>query len=49
LSANEASGFAGLLRIEARLPSGFAPTGVLQLVLQIGTVSSQPGVTIAVR
>ena len=39
----------GLLRIVARVPSGFAPTGVLQLVLQVGTVASQPDVTIAVR
>ncbi|HLY17953.1 MAG TPA: hypothetical protein VKR61_12060, partial [Bryobacteraceae bacterium] len=46
LSTNDA---AGLMRINARLPAGFAPTGVLQLVLQIGNAASQPGVTIAVR
>ncbi|MBI2680961.1 MAG: hypothetical protein HYX25_08150 [Candidatus Solibacter usitatus] len=46
LSATDA---AGLLRIDARLPSGFAPAGVLQLELAAGTASSQPGVTIAVR
>ncbi len=46
LSTREAT---GLLRIDVRLPAGFAPTGVLQLVLQIGNVTSQPGVTIAVR
>ncbi|HLY15937.1 MAG TPA: hypothetical protein VKR61_01875, partial [Bryobacteraceae bacterium] len=46
LSTSEA---AGLLRIDARLPAGFAPTGVLQLLLQTGGATSQPGVTIAVR
>ena len=39
---------ARLLQINARLPRGFAPTGNVAGVHSVGTVSSQPGVTIAV-
>ena len=49
LYAGPAPGFVGLMQINARIPSGFVPSGDLPVVLQIGSASSQPGVTIAVR
>ena len=49
LFAGAAPGFAGLLQINARLPGAIAPAGNLPVVLRIGTVSSQSGVTLAVR
>lgn len=42
-------GFPGLLQINAEIPGGYAPAGVLPVVLQVGTAVSQPGVTIAVQ
>src|SRR5262249_39078681 len=44
-----APGFQGLMQINARVPAGFAPTGILPVVLSIGSATSQDGVTIAVR
>ena len=35
--------------LNARVPGGFVPTGILPVVLQVGTASSQSGVTIAVK
>ena len=49
LFAGAAPGFAGLLQINARVPSGLASTGNVPVVLRIGTASSQTGVTLAVR
>jgi uncharacterized protein (TIGR03437 family) len=49
LFAGELPGLAGVLQISARLPAGFAPTGVVNMILQAGPAASQPGVTIAVR
>jgi uncharacterized protein (TIGR03437 family) len=49
LYAGAAPGFAGLLQINARVPSGLASTGNVPVVLRIGTASSQAGVTLAVR
>lgn len=49
LSAGAAPGFAGLLQINARVPSGLASTGNVPMVLRIGAASSQTGVTLAVR
>lgn len=49
LYAGEAPGFAGLLQVNARVPAGFAPPGVLQVTLQVGTAASPAGVTVAVR
>ena len=47
--AGEAPGFAGLLQVNAIVPGGFAPTGILPVILQVGNTTSPAGVTIAVR
>lgn len=47
--AGQAPGYPGLMQINIRLPAGLVPTGVLPLELLVGGVSSQPGVTIAMR
>ncbi len=47
--AGPAPGFQGLMQINARVPAGFAPTGILPVVLSVGNATSQDGVTIAVR
>ncbi len=49
LYAGQAPGFAGLMQINARVPAGFVPPGLLRLELAVGGAASQPGVTIAVR
>ncbi len=49
LYAGPCPGFLGLMQINARVPGGFAPTGILPVVLTVGNASSQDGVTIAVR
>ncbi len=49
LYAGSAPGFPGLMQINARIPAGFLPPGIQPLVLSIGSVVSQDGVTIAVR
>lgn len=41
--------YAGGRQINARIPGGFAPPGILPVTLQIGTAVSQAGVTIAVQ
>lgn len=45
----EAPGMVGVLQIDARVPGGFAPAGMLPVVLTVGNASTQSGVTIAVR
>jgi uncharacterized protein (TIGR03437 family) len=47
--AGPAPGFPGLMQINAQIPGGFLPPGVLPVVLSIGTANSQDGVTIAVK
>ena len=47
--AGEAPGFSGLLQVNAVVPAHLASTGLIPVTLEIGSVSSQPGVTIAVR
>jgi uncharacterized protein (TIGR03437 family) len=49
LFAGEASSFAGVMQIKARLPGNSTPAGLLPVLLRIGTASSQAGVTTAVR
>ena len=49
LYAGPAPGFPGLMQINAQVPAGFAPGGILPLVLTVGNTASQAGVTIAVR
>ncbi|HEY6390115.1 MAG TPA: hypothetical protein VIX89_02485 [Bryobacteraceae bacterium] len=49
LYAGHAPGFPGLMQINARVPAGSAPPGILPVVLGIGNAVSQTGVTIAVR
>jgi len=38
---------AGLLQINARLPGGFATSGDVPIVLQVGTATRQSGFTIS--
>jgi uncharacterized protein (TIGR03437 family) len=49
LYAGHAPGLVGLMQVNARVPSGFVPPGLLRLELTVGGAASQPGVTIAVR
>ena len=49
LLAASAPGLIGMLQINARVPDGFVPTGILPVVLTVGAASSQSGVTIAVK
>jgi len=48
LYAGEAPGFVGLLLVNARVPENLTATGLVPVVLHVGTAASQPGVTIAV-
>jgi len=49
LYAGAAPGYAGLMQINARVPSGYAGSGILPLTLTIGGIASQSGVTMAVK
>ena len=49
LYAGPAPGFAGLMQINARVPAELTQGGSLPVVLSVGAVTSQPGVTVAVR
>jgi uncharacterized protein (TIGR03437 family) len=48
LYAGPAPGFAGLMQINARIPTGFLAPGIQPVVLSIGGATSQAGVTIAI-
>ncbi|MCP5109704.1 MAG: hypothetical protein GY953_02590, partial [bacterium] len=47
--AGAAPGFAGLMQLNVRVPTGFIPSGELPVELFVGGAPSQPGVTISVR
>jgi uncharacterized protein (TIGR03437 family) len=49
LYAGAAPGYAGLMQINARVPSGYAGSGVLPVTLTVGGIPSQSGVTMAVK
>lgn len=49
LFAGSAPALVGVLQINARVPSGFAPRGILPVELTVRNARSQPGVTLAVR
>jgi uncharacterized protein (TIGR03437 family) len=49
LYAGPAPGFPGLMQVNARVPGGSAPSGILPVAITVGNASSQDGVTIAVR
>jgi len=49
LYAAETPGFVGLFLVNARVPSSLTTTGLVPVVLRVGTAASQNGVTIAVR
>jgi uncharacterized protein (TIGR03437 family) len=44
-----APGFAGVLQVNARIPAGVAPGSAIEVVIRVGGVSSQPGLTVAVN
>ncbi len=48
LYAGPAPGFAGLMQINAQIPCGFLPPGIQPVVLSVGGVSSQQGVTMII-
>jgi len=47
--AGAAPGFAGVMQVNVRVPSGIKTGSAIPVVLKIGTASSQPGVTLAVQ
>jgi trimeric autotransporter adhesin len=47
--AGPAPGFSGLMQINAQIPTGFLAPGIQQVLLSIGGVRSQAGVTIAIQ
>jgi len=47
--AQAAPGLIGVLQINARIPSGYAPAGALTVTLQVGSAISQPGVVVSVQ
>ena len=49
LYAGPAPGFPGLMQINAQIPAGFLPPGIQPVVLSVGGVSSQNGVTLAIQ
>jgi len=48
LYSGEVAGFPGLFQINARVPVGYVPTGILSVTVAVGSADSPPGVSIAV-
>jgi uncharacterized protein (TIGR03437 family) len=49
LYAGPAPGFPGLMQINAQIPAGFLPPGIQAVVLTVGGIASQAGVTLAIN
>lgn len=49
LYAGPAPGFSGLMQVNVQIPAGFLPPGAQPVTLTVGGVSSQTGVTLAVK
>ncbi|HEX5228571.1 MAG TPA: IPT/TIG domain-containing protein [Bryobacteraceae bacterium] len=49
LYSGPAPGFPGLTQINAQIPEGFLPPGIQAVILTVDGISSQAGVTIAIR
>ena len=49
LYAGPTAGYPGLLQINARVPAGYIAPGNLSVVITVGQISSQPGITIQVN
>jgi len=49
LYAGAVVGYPGLFQINARVPSGYVPPGILSVVVTVGEAASQPGVTVGVN
>ncbi len=49
LFAESLPGSPGLFQVNARMPSGYVPAGVLPVVLQVGATTSQAGVIVALK
>jgi uncharacterized protein (TIGR03437 family) len=49
LYAGPVEGCPGLLQINARVPSGYVPPGDLNVIVTVGSASSQPGISVAVN
>lgn len=49
LFVGSAPGMVGVLQINARVPGGFTPAGLLPVELMVGDARSQPGVRLAVQ
>jgi uncharacterized protein (TIGR03437 family) len=49
LYAGDAPTLAGVMQINVRVPAGIKPGGAVPVVVTIGGVNSQPGVTLAVQ
>ncbi|HWZ34388.1 MAG TPA: IPT/TIG domain-containing protein [Bryobacteraceae bacterium] len=49
LYAGPVTGYPGLLQINARVPAGYVPPGILEVLVYAGLTPSQPGVTLAVN